>query len=63
MNDSIAECLIKDGNYFYMDLEKWAFVSDIKIEINDDFNFFYNKKKYFVKVIDILNGEATLKIK
>jgi tRNA A58 N-methylase Trm61 len=60
MINSIVDCLIKDDEYFYMDLEKWSMISDIKIERNDIFNFIFKNKKYYVKVLDILNEEAVL---
>lgn len=54
-------CVFEENNNLFIDLIKWKTVSDIPIQIGDIFNFIKNKKKYFVKVIEINNTDAKLK--
>lgn len=58
----IENCIYKQNNCFYLDILKWQSISDISIEIGDIFEFIFEYKKYNVKVIDINNFEAKLKI-
>ena len=58
----IETCVFKENDTFFLDLLKWKSISDIDIELNDIFNFIFENKSYKVKVINIINYEAELKL-
>jgi hypothetical protein len=59
---NIDICIYKENNSFFVDLLKWKQISDIPIRIDDMFNFSVENKKYLVKVVEINNTDAKLKL-
>lgn len=59
---NIDICIYKENNIFFVDLLKWKQISDIQIQIDDMFNFSIENKKYLVKVVEINNTDAKLKV-
>jgi hypothetical protein len=59
---NIDICIYKENNIFFVDLLKWKQISDIPIQIEDMFNFSIGNKKYLVKVVEINNTDAKLKV-
>jgi alkyl hydroperoxide reductase subunit AhpC len=57
----IESCISTKDNIFYVDLIKWESISDIRLELNDVFDFKIDNKKYSVKVISIIDDDAKLK--